>query len=286
MLTPVGSWRETYQVWLDALGRNYRELVEGTGALLPRLLGAALVLLAGWLLALALRAIVVRVARGLDRLFEAARQRAGAPATPPRWPLSRVLAWTVYWLTLLFFLTAAVNILDLPGVRELLAALLRLVPTVLATAALLLVVYLFSGLVAERITAAGLRAGLAGAAALGRLARALLLTLAAIIAIDHLGIDLALLVNLVTVVAALALGGAALAFGIGTADEVRNIIALHYLRRAYQVGQRVRIEDLEGEILEFTAVAVVIDAPDGRTSIPARRFSEHASVLLEPSTDN
>lgn len=282
-VTPTGSWRETYQVWLDALGRNYRELIEGTGALLPRLLGAALMLVAGWLLALALRALVGRLARGLDRLFDAARHRAGASATPPRWPLSRVLAWTVYWLTLFFFLTAAVNILDPPGVPELLTALLRLIPTVLVTAALLLVVYLLSGLVAERITAVGLSAGLAGAAALGRLARVLLLTFAAIIAIGHVGIDVALLVNLVTVVAALALGGAAVAFGLGAADEVRNIIALRYLRRAYQVGQRVRIEDLEGEILEFTAVAVVIDAPDGRTSIPARRFSEHASVLLEPT---
>lgn len=281
-LTPVSAWRDTYQVWLDALSRNYRELVEGAGALLPRLLGALLVFAAGWLLALALRAVVVRLARGLDRLLDAARQRAGAPAGRLRWPLSRVLAWSVYWLTLLFFLTAAINILALPGVRELLDALLRLVPTAIATAALLLVVYLASGLLAEWITAASLAAGLTSAAALGRLARVLLLTLTAIIAIGHLGIDVTLLVNLATVLAALALGGVALAFGLGAAEEVRNIIAARYVRRTYQVGQRVRIEDVEGEILEFTAVAVVIDAPAGRTSVPARRFSEHASALVEP----
>ncbi len=284
-ISPLSSWSDTYQVWLQALNDNYRDLVAAAAALLPKLLGAVLVLVVGWLLAVALRTLALRLGRGLDRLYEAARQRSGQTAAL-RWPLSRVLAWTVYWLILVFFLIAAVNILGLPGVPQLLAALLRILPAVLVAAVLLLVVYLVSALVAKLVTTAALSAGLAHAAVLGRLVRIFIMVFAAIIAIGHLGIDVTLLVNLVTVVAALAFGAAALAFGLGAAPQVRNIIATSYVRQTYRVGQRVRIDELEGEILEFTPVAVVLDAPGGRTAIPTGLFSERVSVLVEPGPDD
>jgi len=76
-------------------------------------------------------------------------------------------------------------------------------------------------------------------------------------------------------------GGAALAFGIGSKETVSNILASYYLQKTYRVGQEVRIAGLEGRILEITSTAVSLDAPVGRVLVPARKFSEEASVLLK-----
>jgi len=280
------TWKNTYDIWLSSVTDTYRELISAAATLVPRLLGSLLLLLLGWLLAVLLRRILLRLGSGLDGIFDRARQRTGQTWLKLRWPLSRIVAGAAYWLTLLFFLAAAADLAEVPGVTELLARFLLYLPVVIATAAGLLVIVLISGAIADFVERVSAAEGLANAALLGHTVRVLVVIFAVIIALGQIGIDVTLLINIATVVAAVFLGGAALAFGLGASGDVRNSIASHYVRQVYQVGQRVRIADLEGEILEFTRVGVVLDTAQGRTLVPARKFGEDVSVLLEEGRDD
>ena len=80
------------------------------------------------------------------------------------------------------------------------------------------------------------------------------------------------------------LGAAALAFGLGAHNTVSNIIAAHYVRKAYRVGDSVRIGKQQGRIIEITQIAVLLDTDEGRVMVPTRQFNEEVSVLL-PSGD-
>ena len=274
-------WQATYDIWLAALDQTYRDLVRAAADFVPDLVGAALLLLLGWLLAAALRALLLRLGSGIDRMFHAARVRANLPPVALRWPVSRIAAHCVYWLVILFFLSAGARLLGVPGLADLFSGLLLYLPLLLAWAAILFVVYLGSGLAANIASAAARSAGLTNPALLGRLLRAFILAFATIIAVSQLGVDVTLLVNVVTIVSAALLGGAALAFGIGAGAVAGNVIAAHYVRQSYRVGQRVMVESFEGEILEFTRSAVVLDTARGRTMVPARLFNENASVLVD-----
>ena len=279
---PNGStWQSTYDIWLAALDNTYRELVEAAAAFVPGLVGAALLFLVGWLLAVALRALILRLGTGIDRMFYAARDRIGQTQIELRWPISRIVAHTVYWLVIVFFLAAMSKLLGLPGLVDIFAQVLLYLPLLLVWAVVLFLVYVASGLAASAVTAAGRSSGLANAGLLGRLVRAFILTFAVIIVVSQLGIDVTLLVNLVTIATAVLLGGAAVAFGIGAGGVAANIIAAHYVRQNYRVGQRVAVGPFEGEILEITRSAVILDAEDGRTMVPARLFNENASVLVD-----
>jgi small-conductance mechanosensitive channel len=77
-----------------------------------------------------------------------------------------------------------------------------------------------------------------------------------------------------------ALGAASLAFGLGARTAVGNVIAVHYLRKSYRVGDAVRIGSIEGEIAAITRTAVLLETPDGQVEVPASKFSEEISVLL------
>ncbi len=59
-----------------------------------------------------------------------------------------------------------------------------------------------------------------------------------------------------------------------------NIIAAHYVRKAYRVGDSVRIGDQQGRIAEITNTAVVLETEEGRVMVPTRQFNEQVSVLL------
>ena len=193
---PSGStWRSTYNIWLAALDNTCRELVEAAAAFVPDLIGAALLSLLGWLLAVALRALILRLGTGIDRMFYAARDRIGQTQIELRWPISRIVAHTVYWLVIVFFLAAVSKQLGLPGLVDLFAQVLLYLPLLLVWAVVLFAVYLASGLAANMVTAAARSSCLANAGLLGRLVRVFILTFAVIIVVSQLGIDVTLLVT-------------------------------------------------------------------------------------------
>jgi small-conductance mechanosensitive channel len=99
-------------------------------------------------------------------------------------------------------------------------------------------------------------------------------------AADQLGIHSTLLTVVVATAVGAVLGGATLAFGLGSRVAVSNIVAIFYLLKTYRVGQTVRIGDIEGEIVEITQTGVFIASPTGRVLVPGRCFSEQTSTLV------
>ena len=96
-----------------------------------------------------------------------------------------------------------------------------------------------------------------------------------------------LLITLIAIVVAAGVGSLSLAFALGSRGFVSNLIASHYLHQHFQPGQRARMGDVSGEILELTPVSVVLAAKEGRVFVPARVFAEQSTALLgaEPSNE-
>ena len=172
--------------------------------------------------------------------------------------------------------------LRLPGLVDVFAQVLLYLPLLLVWAGAGLALYMASGLVGSVVASGARSSGLANAALLGRVARVVAITFASVIVVGQVGIDVTLLVNLVTIATAVFLGGAAVAFGIGAGGTAGNVIAAHFVRQSYRAGERVAVDGHEGEILEITRSAVVLDTEQGRTLVPARLFNERASVRMDP----
>ncbi len=278
------AWQDTWSIWVESVGSSWRELLETAATLAPTVVGALLLLLLGWLLASVLRRIILRLGARIDRVFQAALEHFGQGRGELRWPISRVLSLTVYWLVILWVLAAVSRLLALPGLADIFTSVLLYLPQPIAWGLALLAAYVASGLAANAITRAAQSAGLSSARMLGRTLRGFMLVVAVLIAATQLGVDVTLASNVVAIATAALLGGAAVAFGIGAVGATGNIIAAHYVRQSYRVGQRVAVESFEGEILEITRSAVILDAEEGRTLVPGRLFQEKASVLVDRDT--
>jgi small-conductance mechanosensitive channel len=146
-------------------------------------------------------------------------------------------------------------------------------------------VIVFSAVVIGRLVyttverAAG-AAGLPHAAILGRGLQVMLIFFGTVTAADQLGIQSTLLTVVVAVAVGSVLGGATLAFGLGSGGEVSNIVAIFYVLKNYRVGQVVRIAGIEGEIVKITQTGVHLASAEGQVLVPGRRFTEEASVLV------
>lgn len=265
------------QDWLAALGELMQELRQ----FLPAMLAAAALVLVGLLIGRLLQNWGRRLtASALHRLSRNVSVRGALDESEMPSAVPKMVGLFVFWLVFLFFAASALEVLGLPVVTDSLSRFVYYLPNVLA-AALIVAAGLVIGSVARgAVGAAATSAGVAAGPLLGRLAHAVIILTAGVVALEELGIDSSALVVMITVVFGSILLAIGLAFGLGARSTVSNIISAQHLARTYKVGQTVRIADVEGRIVETTPTAVIVATEAGRVMVPASRFSKENSILL------
>lgn len=271
-----------YSEWTTAFSDSVSHLIQRVIAYLPNLLGAMVLLVLGWLLACLARAAIARLTTsGLAVLSRNTAIGRALERTALRERIPKVVGVMTYWVIVLFFVAAAVERLELRVVTTLISGLAYYLPKVLMG-----VVIVFAGFVAgniahSAISTAASTAGVSHASGLGRAAQILITFVGFVMGAEYLGIQSTFLIVIAAIAVFTTLGGAALAFGLGSGVAVSNIISAHYLLKTYEVGQTVRISGLEGRIVEISQTGVILDAAEGRIIVPAKKFSEEASVLVK-----
>lgn len=217
-----------------------------------------------------------------ERLIGVVGRRAGTPAEHRRLEEASltVTGRIVFWVVFLLFLAAATSVVGSSVVDSWLDALALYLPRVLGAAAVLLLGVIAGHILRVIVLSAGTRAGRAYARPLAKAAQVSVVLVAAVVAIEELGIQTTFLVVLTAIILAAVLGAAALAFGLGARDTVADLVAGHYLSRSYRVGHVVRVGALEGRIVDILPTAVILHTSDGRALVPARRFTAEVSILV------
>lgn len=261
------------------LGATLARFVERSGQFLPSILGAFLLLLFGWVVARVLRSVAVRSAFVIDRML--ARFTSSGSAERAKLPQSsaRVLGSIVFWLVLLFFITAATQVLGLDAFTAWLAGVVNYVPTLFSGALIVAAGFLLSRLARDVVMATSGVAGSRQRELLGRTVQAIILVTALLVGADQIGIKVTFLVIVAAVAGATVAMSVALALSLGARNYVANLIGGHHFRHTYSVGQMVRVAGFEGRILDLTPVTVVLETEEGRVTIPAKVFGEEAIVL-------
>ncbi|MBX3607712.1 MAG: mechanosensitive ion channel [Piscinibacter sp.] len=260
----------------SALDRAATAVVERLVAHLPDLLAAVALLLIGWLLARLLRAVTRRAAALLDSLITRGTGRSA-------WQVGRsakVLGTVVYWVVLVFFIAAATRTLGLQTFTDWLARLLDHLPTLFAGLLIVAAGYLFSGFVADLVSAAASALAPPQRAALARIAQVATLLVALLVGADQIGLKVTWIAILAAILVASVMIGVAVAVSLGARGYVANLIGAHYLRQALRLGQRVRVAGHEGRVVHVSATSIELETDDGRVMLPGAVYHDEAIVLL------
>ncbi|MCC7326377.1 MAG: hypothetical protein IT521_06190 [Burkholderiales bacterium] len=249
---------------------------------LPSIIGAVLLLFAGWMLAILLRAVTARALALLDGVMRrilgvqvAERARVAQSAG--------VLGGIVYWGVLLFFVAAASQTLGLDTFTQWLAKLLDHLPTVIAGLLIVAAGYVLARVVADLILRATPQLAESQRLVVARATQASILVAAILVGADQIGIRVTFLAIFVGIGAGAIAGGVVIAISLGARVHVANLIGIREVGRTHELGQRIRVAGYEGRILELTGQAVVLETDDGRVSLPGRIFSEEPVVRIATS---
>jgi small-conductance mechanosensitive channel len=267
-------------VWTSALKQPLALLIQRMSEQFPKLLGAAALLLIGWLLARLLRIWSTRLMSKLNWLVRSRPIQSALNRIGVERPVSEIIGGLVFWVVFLLFFTAATETLGLPVLATWLSGVSTYLPRVLAAVLIVFAGLIAGNLVRDAVATGSGAAGIAYGVLIGRALQAVIVLIALVTAVDQIGVESRFLTATITIVIGAVIGGAALAFGLGARTAVANIIAAHYLRKVYRVGHMVKVGDARGKIVEITPTAVILDSADGRLLVPAKEFNETVSVLL------
>ena len=263
---------------------SFKQFMFVIGNYLPNMLIAATLLILGLIIAWLVKWVIVRLSDGIDRMIHAAG--FSALNLRLRWSLGVILGWIAYWLILLFFIAAAVDGLGLPGLADWLQKFITYLPTLLLAGVFIFGGVLLGNVLRDKIASGAHSIDMKQAEMFGSWVRMIVIFLALVVGMSQIGLDVRLFEYILTVFIAALAGALALAFGLGAGPTLSNVISARYVRKTYQVGQRISINGMEGEILELSPTGVVLDTEIGRTFIPAKLFDEDASVLLDDGNLN
>jgi small-conductance mechanosensitive channel len=270
------------QIWLEMITSALTEMLNRVAVFLPNLIGALLVLLVGWLLAWLAQRVARRVlARlGFDHLAERAGVTEALTRTGVTTPASHLLCRVIYWLLLLSFLMIAVESLGLTAAATALRALVAYLPRVLGAAIVLVGGALIGQFLGKGAQALAAGSGVEFHAALGRAVQYTVLVMAAILAVDQLGLNTTLLNSVLGNLLTVAGAGLALAFALGSREAVRNLLAGFYAKDLFEIGQTIEMDGYRGTLEAIGPLKAVIAAAEGNVTVPNSALMDERVIAI------
>jgi len=203
-------------------------------AFIPKLIGALVLLLVGWLIARALEALVSRGLRAVhfNQIADRAEIDQFLIKAGVRMDPSSVVGKLVYWFIMLSFLISAFGAVGLSQVEGVLNNIIGFIPNVIVAMVVLLLGALAANFVANLVRGSVGTARIGDPNLLATIARGAILVFATLMALDQLQIAPTIINTLWTALIGMVAVAGALAFGLGGRDLARQI-----LENAYEKGQ-------------------------------------------------
>ena len=207
-------------------------------AFLPNLFAAIVVALLGFVAARFIKSIILRLLEMIN--FENAAERAGIKRMLDKGGIiespSTLLSLFVYWIVILIFLLASLNILGLSVVTQLLNKLLLYIPNLIAGILILIFGLFFANIISRVVKTTCLNAGVKGGDILGEISKYGVIIFFVAISLEEIGLaSNILLAGFIIIFGAICLA-LALSFGLGGKE-----VAGEYIRR--WVEERAKKKD-------------------------------------------
>ncbi|HET8632321.1 MAG TPA: mechanosensitive ion channel [Thermomicrobiales bacterium] len=277
---PTTTIHSTTEALLTALGGGLALFF----AWIPRLVGAIVLLLIGWLVGRLVGALVTKALRLIH--FDQVVDRAGAASflrnAGVRLDPAGVIGALAKWFIYIIFWQAAVSTLGFPEVTQILNEIIAFLPRIILAIVILLVGALAANLLANLVRGALGAARFRDANVLANVARWAVLAFAVVAALSQVEIAPAIVNTLWSA----AIGGTALAlalaFGLGARDAAGDVAAGQLVKGEIRGGMAVSVDGQSGIVEQVGAVYTTIRTGEGQVKIPNAELARKTVLVGAP----
>ncbi len=245
--------------------QTYQNLVGDLVGAAPRVISGVVLVLLAWLVAKVIergvRMMMVRM--NFDSVLGKVGIDTAVQQLGLRKSLSDVIPRIVYFLLLFLFARSLADTVGLTAISTAIGSFLGFVPNMIAAILILLVGSALGRFAGSAVTRSAEDSGLDFAPALGRTLSAVVIFVAVIMAMAQLRLD----TDIVRLVTAMSLAGAALAFGLcfglGSRTLVGNILAGLYVKRLFAPGTEIEVDGRRGIVAAISTTSTILKQEGG-----------------------
>ncbi|MFA5107584.1 MAG: hypothetical protein WC497_04650 [Patescibacteria group bacterium] len=216
----------TISDWGDVLVSSLQDIWRGIINFLPNLIGAILILVIGWYIALLVERLVVRFLQivWIDNALKRLGIKDGFEKAGIKLNVAKAGGFLVKWFLFIVFLVSAAEVLNLRQVTQFLDGVVSYLPNVVVAVVILLLGVVFANFAQNIVKKAVTAADLLSANFLSSVAKWAILIFSVLAALVQLKVASNLLQTLFTgFVAMIAIAGG-LAFGLGGREKAKDVL--------------------------------------------------------------
>lgn len=252
---------------------------------LPRVIAALILLGIGYLVGKVAGWIVVKVVGSLKLDTHWSRTGIGQATANSGWSMSRIFGTATKWFIYLFFIAAAVNVLQFPQISQAINNVWLWVPNVVAFILVLVIGSLLVDFVGSWMQRELPKRGIIAGKTIGLAAMGILYAIVLTVAVTQLGIGQTILNNVITAMVWGIAAAVAIGFGVGLAYGLREAIPSvikgnTMIQPTLKQGQRISYNGLAGTVQEVGTFSVILQDDTGRTIvIPTKNLMDKELVI-------
>ena len=178
------------------------------------------------------------------------------------------------------FLIIAADIMAWDFVSKEIGNLLRYLPRLFSAIALFMIGIYIASFVKNAIRGFYESLNLSGSKIISNLVFYIIAIIITVTALDQAGIDTTVITNNITIILGAFLLAISIAFGLGSKDVVKEILLTFYTRKNYDLGDTVKINNVEGSIEAIDNISMTITTATGKTIIPIKEVVESQVEII------
>jgi len=274
--------QNTFDNSTAAVRQSFEDAFNQFYGIAPKIVAMLVVVVLGYIVAKFVAKAITTLAERVG--LQSAADQSGLADSMHHMGLQRnvpaIIGSIVFWLLMCVVLTAGFNILGLQAVSEAMQEIVHYIPNLLVATVLVVVGLLVASFLRGVVATSADRVGLSYAQHLANGCYYVFALLTFIAAFKQLGVQFALLENLILIAFGALAVGFGLAFGLGGRDVMAGILAGYYIRQRLHAGDHVSVGAMEGTIREVGPVATIIETEEdgllNRRSVPNTKMLNEA----------
>lgn len=254
------------------LGNMVSSLMSG----IPRIATALVIFIIGLIIAKIIskffKKLLIKI--NIDQIGEKLNEIAIVSKANLKIVFSTILSTVLYYTVVVFFLILAADILAMPAITNLVSQIFLLIPKLLVALVLLVIGILFSEIIRKVVYTALKSIGIPSANIIATFLFYFLFINFALSALKQAQINTEILSQNISIL----IGGIVLAFAIGyglaSKSVVANFLASFYSKGKINIGDRVTLDGVTGQIIEMDTTSISIQTENSIVVMPMSMTSE------------
>ncbi|WP_350287940.1 mechanosensitive ion channel domain-containing protein [uncultured Croceitalea sp.] len=254
------------QVLSDSLGDMLSNVVQ----LLPQFVIGVIGLIVAWLLLKIILFVLKRILRAakIDNLSQKITEAKLFGGKEVKVDLLKIVLISVKVLLILFFTIVIAEVIGLTAISEGIMSVLGYLPT-LVSAIIIFAGGLYLATMIKKATLALFDSmGIGGSKIISGVLFYMIAFFVSITALNQAGIDTDIITSNFTMILGAFLFAIALGFGLGSREVFSDLLKMFYTRKNYMVGDKIKIGELEGEIVAIDNITMTLKTKKGKVVLP------------------